>query len=226
MAADPPVPVAPTAEAAPRTLVLLRHGRTEWNHVRRAQGHADVPLDEVGRAQAAAVAPTVAKLAPSRLWSSDLARATQTASYLAAACGLPVEEDPRLREFSVGERTGLTWEESVTRFPWIGRGVGLGQRLAGVPGAETDEDVLARIVPAVEDCLAALGPGTTGVVVTHGAALKVALAGLLGWPQDVARTLVALDNCHWTTLVAPPGGGPARLLAYGVGGFASPPGSG
>ncbi|MDX6327470.1 MAG: glucosyl-3-phosphoglycerate phosphatase [Nocardioidaceae bacterium] len=207
--------------SAARTLVLLRHGRTAWNHVGRAQGHADVPLDRTGRAQAEAVAPLVAALRPVRLWSSDLARATETAGYVAAACDLPVEQDPRLREFSVGERTGLTWTESVERFPWIAGGVGLGERLARVPGAETDADVRARVVPAVEECLAALAPGETGVAVTHGAALKLALAGLLGWADEVVRSLVVLDNCQWTTVVAPADGHANRLRAYGVGDFVS-----
>jgi probable phosphoglycerate mutase len=210
-----------SSRPAPRTLLLLRHGRTEWNDVGRAQGQADVPLDETGHAQAAAVAPLVAAQRPVRLWSSDLARASQTAAYVGEACGLPVELDARLREFSVGERTGLTWAESVERFPWIASGVGLGERLAGVPGAESDADVCARIVPAVEECLAALGPGDTGVAVTHGAALKLALGGLLGWPDDVVRALVVLDNCQWAAVLAPAGRGPRRLLAYGVGDFAS-----
>jgi broad specificity phosphatase PhoE len=207
------------AEAA--RLVLLRHGRTDWNHARRAQGHADVPLDEVGRAQAEAVAPLIATLRPARMWSSDLARARQTAEVVAAACGLPVETDSRLREFSVGARQGLTWEESVERFPWIADGVGLGERLAGIPGAESDADVTARIVPAVEECAAALSPGETGVVVTHGAALKLALAGLLGWEQPVVRSLAVLGNCHWSSVLVPPGPGARRLLAYGVGDFAT-----
>lgn len=202
-------------------LILLRHGRTHWNHIRRAQGHADVPLDEVGRGQASAVAPLVAALAPSRIWSSDLARARETAVYVADECGLPVETDPRLREFSVGARQGLTWAESVERFPWIATGVGLGERLAGVPGAESDADVAARIQPAVEECAAALVPGETGVVVTHGAALKIALAGLLGWEESVVRTVAVLGNCHWSEVLVPSRGAPRRLVSYGVGDFAS-----
>ncbi len=201
--------------------MLFRHGRTEWNHTRRAQGHADVPLDIVGEAQARAAAPLVAALRPARLWSSDLARARQTADLVADECGLKVEEDERLREFSVGERQGLTWGEAVERFPWIAHGVGLGERLAGVPGAESDADVTARIVPAVEECLDALAPGETGVVVGHGASLKVALGGLLGWDESVVRTVRVLDNCHWSTVLAPAGGAARRLLDYGVGDFAS-----
>jgi len=215
-----------TEDAPPRRLVLLRHGRTAWNQTRRAQGHADVPLDEVGHAQAQACAPYVAAMRPARLWSSDLARAVQTAEHLAAACGLEVELDARLREFSVGERTGMTWAEAVAEFPQIADGVGLGERLRGVPGAETDAEVIARIVPAVEDCAAALAPGATGVVVTHGASLKLALGGLLGWDESAGRVLAVLDNCRWTTVLVPPDGGPRRLVDYGMGDFASTVGIG
>jgi probable phosphoglycerate mutase len=212
-----------TDEQPPRRLVLLRHGRTAWNHTRRAQGHADVPLDEVGHAQAQAAAPYLAAMRPARLWSSDLARAAQTAEHVAAACGLEIEHDPRLREFSVGERSGMTWDEAVKEFPQIADGVGLGERLRGVPGAETDADVVARIVPAVEDCAAALAPGETGIVVTHGAALKLALGGLVGWDESAGRVLAVLDNCHWTSILVPADGGPRRLLDYGMGDFASSP---
>jgi broad specificity phosphatase PhoE len=211
---------------AARRLVLLRHGRTAWNHVGRAQGHADVPLDETGHMQAKAVAPLVAALRPARLWSSDLARARQTADHVAEACGLQVEQDGRLREFAVGERQGLTWSEAVARFPWIARGVGLGQQLADVPGAETDADVKARLVPALEEHAAALGPGETGVVVTHGAAMKLGLAGLLGWDDAVVRTLGVVANCHWATVKVPAEGTGRRLLAYGAGDFASVEGIG
>jgi probable phosphoglycerate mutase len=205
----------------PRRLVLLRHGRTEWNATRRAQGHADVPLDEVGHAQAKACAPHVAAMRPVRLWSSDLARAAQTAEHVAAACGLEIAYDDRLREFSVGERTGMTWDEAVQLFPSMAEGVGLGEQLRGVPGAEDDDDVLTRIVPALEECADALAPGETGVVVTHGAALRLAIGGLVGWGRSAGRTLGVLDNCHWATVLVPVDGGQRRLQDYGMGDFAS-----
>ena len=204
-----------------KRLFLLRHGRTEWNHTRRAQGQADVPLDEVGHAQAQAAAPRLALVGAVRLWSSDLARARQTADHVAAATGLKVEEDPRLREFSVGEREGMTWDQAVAQFPQMADGISLGERLKGVPGAEGDDDVRARIVPAVEDCFTALAWGETGIAVSHGAALKIALGGLLGWDDHAVRSLGVLDNCHWATVLEPGEGRARRLLAYGVGDFAS-----
>ena len=76
--------------------------------------------------------------------------------------------------------------EFAERFPaehdsWV-RGDGLHP----VAGAETRSDVAARMVPALRECLDALDAGETGIVVTHGACLKVGLVGLLGWPDDLA----------------------------------------
>lgn len=197
-----------------RRLVLLRHGRTPWNESGRAQGHADIELDATGHAQARAAARHLAGLGPHALWSSDLARARQTADYLASACGLPVSCDARLREFDVGERQGLTLDEFGDLYPdeyaaWV-RGTGL----LPVKGGEDTEDVERRIVPALHECLAGLGHGETGVVVSHGAAMKVALAGLLGWPQDQTASLKGLDNCAWLTLEEIEHGGRLRLAAY------------
>lgn len=201
-------------------MLLLRHGRTQWNTIGRAQGHADVPLDEVGEQQVRVAAGLLTALQPDRLWSSDLTRAHQTALAVAEQCGLEVTVDPRLREFDVGERQGLTWEESVERFPWILAGVGLGERLRDVPGAEDDQAVLARVAPAVEEALAALGPGETGVVVGHGAAHKLALVSLLGWPAAHAGSLRVLPNAHWAVVECEDGSGDRsrrRLAAYAVG---------
>jgi broad specificity phosphatase PhoE len=217
--------VSPSS-TAPRRLVLLRHGRTEWNHVRRAQGHAPVPLDEVGHEQAKRAALLLAELAPVRLWSSDLERAAQTAHHVAGATGLEIEYDERLREFAVGERQGMTLTEALERWPHIAGAEGFHEQLRGVPGAETEQDVVRRIVPAVEEHLEALGPGETGIAVTHGAALKLALCGLLGWPTQLAGTLGVLDNCSWAAVIRPEGRRSAKLESYGRGDFASPEGIG
>jgi glucosyl-3-phosphoglycerate phosphatase len=200
------------AEAS-RRLLLLRHGRTAWNHERRAQGHADVPLDEIGHAQAAAAAPAIAALRPAMLWSSDLARARQTAAYVSDACGLPATHDPRLREYALGERTGWTMAEYAAAHPdeyaEFRRG-----RYDVVPGSEKTPDVLARMTAALDEAWAALTPGELGVVVSHGAALKVTLLELLGWPEALAPSLRAMDNCGWAVLEDVGPGQRLRLVAY------------
>jgi broad specificity phosphatase PhoE len=198
-----------------RTLILLRHGRTAWNASGQAQGHADIGLDEVGHGQAAAVAPWIAAHDPSALWTSDLTRAVQTASYVEAATGLAAKADPRLREYDVGDRQGLTMAEFEEQFPaehaaWLRDD----ERIA-VPSAETTAEVEARIVPALRECLESLEDGAVGVVVTHGAALRVGLLGLLGWPQRHAVQLIGMANCGWAQLVEEQPG-LLRLAAYNL----------
>jgi probable phosphoglycerate mutase len=199
-----------------RCLVLLRHGHTAWNDSDRAQGHADIPLDVTGRAQAAAVAPCLAKLPLAAVWASDLSRARDTAEPVASACGLTVQSDPRLREYDVGEREGLTLSEAVTRFPDVSGLADLGNPPEGVPGAERYDDVAARVVPAVREGFDSVGVGRVGLVVAHGACLKVAVAGLLGWPASVARTLSVLPNCHMAVIDEWPADRRIRLRSYGV----------
>lgn len=183
-----------------RRLVLLRHGQTEWNDSRRAQGHIDIPLDDVGRAQAAAAAPYFAGLALAGIWSSDLSRALETAEIVGAAAGLAVKPDARLREFSLGEAQGLTWPEAVERFPGLPRTLDPGVAADHVPGAETCDDVAARIVPALTEILGSLDEGEAGLVVSHGACLRLAVARLLGWPDAATTALAGLGNCHFAVL--------------------------
>ena len=197
-----------------RRLVLLRHGRTSWNESGRAQGHADIDLDDLGHAQAAAAASYLAGLGPAALWTSDLARARQTCGYVEQATGLSAKNDQRLREFDVGARQGLTMAEFAERFPAEHDSWARGDRLHTVEGAEVDSEVVARMVPTLRECLDVLEPGETGIVVTHGACLKVGLVGLLGWPADLAATLRGVDNCGWVTLGETTSGARLRLEAY------------
>jgi probable phosphoglycerate mutase len=181
-------------------LVLLRHGRTEWNDAGRAQGHADVPLDEVGLAQAKEVAPVLAALRPVALWSSDLARAARTAEVVGAEARLEPVLDPRLREFDIGpNRTGLTSEQYAAAHPDEHTAL-LAGNIDAIPGRETRDDVLARFLPALRSYADALGPGETGLVVSHGAALRVVVPAFLGWDADPGESLGVLANCGWIEL--------------------------
>ncbi len=191
---------------SPRRLLLLRHGRTAWNSIGRAQGHADVELDALGHRQAAEVAPHLAALPPAGLWTSDLSRARQTCAYLERATGLAAKVDERLREFDVGARQGMTAVDFEAAFPEAFFAWRAGEELAQVPGSEVAADVAARMVPALREILSSLEAGETGVVVTHGACLKVGLLGLLGWPQSQGAQLRGMGNCAWATLGEGAGG--------------------
>ena len=204
---------AESSAATGRRLILARHGQTAWNAEGRAQGHADVSLDDTGRQQAEAMAAALADLDPALLVSSDLARARETAAFVEKATGLSAVEDPRLREYDVGERTGLTRAEFAER---LGADAALAwdaHAHVEAPGAETLEEVAERIVPATREVLQRLGPGETAILVMHGAALRIALTGLLGWPASAADTLEAMTNCGWAVVVEH-GVARLRLSAY------------
>lgn len=198
-----------------RRLVLLRHGRTAWNAEHRAQGHADVDLDGVGRAQAAAAALALAELRPSQIWSSDLVRAASTATSVAQAAGLTVTFDARLREFDLGERTGITMSDYEAAYPDEYALFRAGQYDV-VPGGEPAPEVIARMQAAIKEAVASVNPGEFVIVVTHGAALKLTLLALLDLPQSGAAALRAMDNCGWSILEETPPTGRLRLTAYNL----------
>ncbi|MFO7941212.1 MAG: histidine phosphatase family protein, partial [Bacillota bacterium] len=105
-------------DAEPGTRILLiRHGRTSWNEHGRLMGRADIPLDEVGRAQARALLRLVRPFAPKAIWSSPLRRARATALPLATEFDLTPHVDDRWSEVDVGELEGLTWSEIEERYP-------------------------------------------------------------------------------------------------------------
>ena len=183
--------------AAPGRIVVWRHGQTGYNATSRYQGHLDVELDEVGRAQAARAARVLAALSPSAIVSSDLVRARETAQALTEVTGLTVQTDKRLREIDLGAWQGLTFDEVAARFPdeaeqWSEGGEGRRG------GGETLVEVGVRALAAVEDALAGLGDAATLVVVTHGAAGRALIASLLRLPTTSWRALGSLANCSWS----------------------------
>ncbi len=98
-------------------LVMIRHGETSWNVEGRVQGQTDVPLSEVGHAQARALAEALAAESFCAIYASDLMRVRQTADPAARRLGLPVTLDPRLRERHYGMFETLTYTEVKLKHP-------------------------------------------------------------------------------------------------------------
>ncbi len=141
------------------TILLARHGETDWNRDRRVQGHSDTTLNETGRAQARALAAALAAEPLDAVYSSDLSRARETAEIVAARHELPVSLDPQLRERSFGSWEGLTGAEIDARFgDW------------SLHDGETDDHVRERVLAATHR-IVARHPGEEVLVVSHGGVL-------------------------------------------------------
>ena len=174
------------------TLIFVRHGETDWNAQHRWQGHSDTALNEVGREQARRLADELEPV--DALYSSDLARARETAEIIAERLSLEIRLDPRLRERGFGSWEGLTTEEIESSFPdeqarWR---AGIG---AGAHDAEPFEAFAARVGSFVDEVVPR-HPGEAVLVVTHGGTIRVvhALATGLDYVRD-HRSIPAVANC-------------------------------
>ncbi len=158
------------------TVYLIRHGETDWNLAGRWQGHADVPLNEVGYRQARLLARRLAAegVRFDAIYSSDLARAFQTAWEIGAAVKVPVQLLPNLREIDLGTWSGLTYDEIKTTHPTE---IALLEQGQDIPrgGGETLSALRKRVVEAV-DAIANHHKGSTLALVTHGGCIRMLLA--------------------------------------------------
>ena len=176
--------------AAPLTLLLVRHGQSEWNAAGLMQGQtAQVPLTELGHRQAGQAAAQLAELTaagtgPGALVASDLLRAVQTAEHCAAATGLPFTTTAELREQGYGELEGRPSRELWDVVDWtdphwsaVG-GESLAQLHARVAGylerlrADPPADVVALVthgdtIRAAQAVAAGLGPAEMPAVTPH-----------------------------------------------------------
>ncbi|MDW5327353.1 histidine phosphatase family protein [Plantactinospora sp. KLBMP9567] len=179
-------------------LIVWRHGNTDWNAANRVQGQLDIPLNDLGREQAAEAAPLLSALRPDAIVASDLRRAADTAAALAALTGLPVRTDARLRERFYGQWQGLLMTEVAQRFPAEYARWRTGDP---DPGSEVEslDDLGKRIGTALQEAADAV-PGGTIVIATHGGGARQGCGYLLGWDSTVLRSVGSLNNCHWTEL--------------------------
>ena len=184
-----------TATAA-LVLHLVRHGETAWNAERRFQT-PEVPLSEDGRAQAEAVARTLQKTTHAELiLASDYARTLETAAIISERLGLPVIEEPALRERNFGIARGQLYADigeakiALWRDPHH-----------RIEEGESWADVFER-VQAFFERLRASPPARELILVTHGGTMNVAMSLVSGGTID-AFELAPLENCAVRTIALP-----------------------
>jgi len=191
----------------PITIYLMRHGQTAYNVDDRLRGRADLELTDTGRAQADALGRLFAGLALSRVVSSPLRRAVDTASPVASAAGLKVEPDDAFNDRDYGEWTGASRSDVIQRFGSID----------AAPGVESWQTLCDRVSSAFDSLLAS-SHGPAVVLVGHDASNRALLATLIPTlgqrPGDIPQANGCWNRLEWkddgwtlTVLNASPGDG-------------------
>ena len=164
------------------TLLLVRHGETDWNAEGRLQGHTDRPLSDYGRGQARRLAEELEGEELEAIYSSDLARARETAEIVGGRLGLPIALEPDLREKDWGTWEGLSPVER-DRVEFVG---------------ESTEAHQERMLRALRT-IAERHPGNARIlVVTHGGSMRRVQTAAMGLALPVVENcgswLCACDN--------------------------------
>jgi len=190
-------------------LYLIRHGESTSNAVGRIQGQSDCELSQRGRRQAQAVARRLAAAPIEAVYASPLRRASQTAEVVAAALGLAIRFDPRLKEVDAGELEDQMRADVLRRFPEVVAGWHSGKLDFAFPGGESRRAVIERGREAL------LSIGRDGhehaAVVSHGGLLLAGMKAVLGIASEAEPR--DIDNASITWL-AVDGNGRAELVAF------------
>lgn len=158
-------------------ILLIRHGETAWNAIKRLQGHLDIPLNAEGERQAAALGRALQGETLDAVFSSDLQRARQTAKAIAAPRSMAVQIDPGLRERCYGAFEGMLYSEISQRFPqayaaWQARDIDA-RFPEGVYVAETLHEFAERAVSTIIRIVSE-NQYRRVALVTHGGVLECA----------------------------------------------------
>ena len=186
-------------------ILLWRHGQTDWNTVNRFQGHSDIPLNTVGQYQVKHAASILVGMQPTKIISSDLSRAIDTAQALGDLTNLAVEIDIDLRETNGGLWEGKTGAENRAEdFQNFVRWIDGEDNPAGTTGEKRSE-VANRAVASIKRALDGLDNQLL-VVTTHGGTARCVLGSLLNLPMANWGAVGGLSNASWSILQTNPRG--------------------
>lgn len=171
-------------------LWLIRHGATEWNIHKRAQGQADIELTERGHTQAKEVAVALSAFQLDAVYSSDLVRAVDTARPVAQEQGLELVTDPAFREIDQGEWTGLEVMEIQRRWPDLW---GAARHYSARPGGESPQQVRERALEGLRRVVEKHPDGSVAVV-SHGGTIRWLVAESFGYDDVRSARLRGVSN--------------------------------
>jgi len=173
-----PRPVRPILTGrSSKSVYLARHGQTAYNKEGRFQGQQQVPLDDVGRAQAVELAEHALEYDFAALWTSPLLRARETADAVAARTGRQPREDARLMETDAGDWTDRTFADVSAESPDLFAAFANADPDFAFPGGESFAEQELRVAQALDEVEAGELPA---LVVCHGMVIRAALSVRIG----------------------------------------------
>lgn len=189
------------------TLLLTRHGQTEWNVERRMQGQSDSALTDLGLRQAKALGQRLESFNINAIYASDLKRAAQTAEIIKGKRLCSITMTPMLREIFLGPWQGRLIEEVKAEEPILMEKFWKHPELYFPQNAESYGDFRKRLSLFVEE-IASKHIGETILIVTHGIALKALythfkglplseIANMPSSPLSTSLTIVEKGNSAW-----------------------------
>jgi len=201
-------------------VILVRHGETEWNRLRRIQGgNSDTHLNQRGRKQAASLALRLKQEEIQAVYSSPLQRAQDTARAIAGYHQLPVGVEPSLKEIEVGELEGVSIAEVGKHLSQLLIRHSQGEELPRIPGGESLTEVQQRVWGTIQRLVSRHGDGVL-VVVSHYFSILTAVCSVLNLPlsqidrlrlnsasisiltfdEQATRLTLFNDTCHLTSI--------------------------
>ncbi|MBR7777819.1 histidine phosphatase family protein [Undibacterium rugosum] len=171
-------------------ILLIRHGETAWNAVKRLQGHLDIPLNAEGRRQAKALAAALQNEKLDAIIASDLQRAVQTAGEIARLQGLSTRTDPGLRERCFGGFEGELYSELPHKYPQEHAAWRAHDPDAEFPPGENTGETIRRFHQRVMEHIlhyARQFDGKKIAIVAHGGVLECAYRAAKQLPLDAPR---------------------------------------
>ena len=169
-------------------LLLARHGETDWNVKSWIQGSTDIPLNDRGKEQANQLAERIllSESPISAIYTSGLERARQTAAIVSYLTSVPYKVESGLEEFNLGSWEGKTWRQVRKMYTREYEGWHNNRRYTRIPGGESYQDLLDRLVPALKRI--ADRERSDVLVVTHSACIMTLFSYIYDTPfEDMVK---------------------------------------
>lgn len=201
-----------SVESSSTRILLIRHGETDWNRIRRFQGRSDIPLNQKGRDQARALALALKDEPLMAMYSSPLVRATETARIIKVFHpSISLYNEEGLVEMDLGDFDGMEAQRWAAQYPDFRKAWQENPASVKMPGGESLEEVQIRAIDTLERITQHYPPESTLLICSHNFVNLTILCSALGFPlyrfRDLRQETAALNviykqgNRFWAAVV-------------------------